>query len=191
MGNNVPYIHSSDNEGWTEVLSAQWHPLNAEENCHWQNRFKCSWRTWSFQSLDLPVKRPLTVCGHVHICRRSILLPFFCSAFTKGILNEVVLPHKKPPKYAYVKLFSIHEYKNELSRMFNSLKDAWTSVLPSWWAIMCCFFAEAGNIAVIPDSSGFLLIFAIPRDGGRAMEVPLWFSYYVMFVHWLKGEQLI
>lgn len=113
-----------------------------------------------------------------------------CSPFTNGFLNEVVLPHKKRNN-ACIKFFSIHECRNELSRMFNLLKHAWTLVLCSWWMIRHCFFAEAGRIAVIPDSSGFLLILAIPRDGGRTVKVPFWFSYYVTFVHWLKGEQLI
>lgn len=145
-------------------------------------------RTWSFQSLDLPVKRLLTVYSHLYMCGWS-----FCQFF--AILSQMefwikLYYHTKKKKYAYIKLFSIHEYRNELSRMFNSLKHAWTSVLPSWWTITCCFFAESGSIAVIPDSSGFL-IFAIPRGGGRTVTIPLWFSYYVTFVHWLKGEQLI
>lgn len=178
MGNNVPYssLHSSNNKGWTEVLSALQHPLSTEENCHWQNRFKCSLRTWSFQSF--------TVRGHVHLPGRS-----FCHFF--AVLSQMdfwVKLYYHTKKDAYIKLFSIYEYRNELSRMLYLLKCAWMLVLPSWWTIRCCFFAEAGNIAVIQDSLGFLLILAILGDGGRTMKVPLWFSYYVTFVHWLKGE---
>lgn len=133
-------------------------------------------------------------CKKTAYCLWSYVGDFaiFGNPFTNGFLNEIVLPHKR--NIACIKFFFfffIHEYRNELSIMFNSLKHAWTWVLSSWWTIKHCFFAEADRIAVIPGSSGFLLILAIPRDGGRTVKVPFWFSYYVTFVHWLKGEQLI